>query len=79
MSNLVKYNGAFKKVFCIDENLLNDNLTILNCEGWDSMAQMSLVSTLEKEFDIFFEPEDIVEFISYKKGKEILRKYKINI
>lgn len=79
MSNLNKYNEVFKTIFHLEDNLLNDELSVLNCEGWDSMAQMSLVSMLEKEFDIFFEPEDVVEFISYKKGKEILRKYKINI
>ena len=38
---------------------------------------MTLMSKLEEEFDISLETDDIVDFSSFKKGIEILKKYKI--
>ena len=40
---------------------------------------MTLMSGLEEEFNITMETDDIVDFSSFKKGKEILEKYKIKI
>ena len=39
---------------------------------------MTLMSGLEEEFGITLETDDIVDFSSFKKGKEILGKYKIS-
>ena len=33
---------------------------------------MNLVSSLEHEFDIMMDTEDIIDFNSFEKGKEIL-------
>ena len=38
---------------------------------------MTLISDLEGKFKITFETDDVVDFSSYKKGKEILKKYNI--
>jgi hypothetical protein len=38
---------------------------------------MTLMAGLEEGFDITMDIDDIVDFSSFKKGKEILRKYKI--
>ena len=40
---------------------------------------MTLVSELENEFSISIETDDIVDFSSFKKGIELLKKYKVNI
>jgi acyl carrier protein len=40
---------------------------------------MSLISALEDEFEITIETDDIVDYSSYRKGIEILKKYKIEI
>ena len=40
---------------------------------------MTLMSSLEETFNISFETDDIVDFSSYKKGIELLKKYKIDI
>ena len=42
------------------------------------IGHMSLMSALE-EADISLETDDIVDFSSYEKGKEILKKYDIDI
>jgi len=39
---------------------------------------MTLISDLEDGFEINIETDDIVDFSSFKKGIEILEKYKIN-
>ena len=40
---------------------------------------MSMIAALEEAFDVVFEMDDIIDFSSYNTGKEILKKYKINI
>ena len=44
---------------------------------WDSVGHMGLISELEDAFDIQFETDDIVDFNSYAKGIELLKKYGI--
>ena len=43
------------------------------------MGHMTLMSGLEEEFNISLETDDIVDFSSFKKGIEILNKYKVKI
>jgi acyl carrier protein len=33
---------------------------------------------LEESFDIMLDPEDIMEFTSYGKGREILKRYNVD-
>ena len=40
---------------------------------------MTLISTLEEEYKISFETDDIIDFSSFSKGIEILKKYNINV
>ena len=37
------------------------------------------MSAIEEAFGITFETDDIIDFSSFTKGKEILEKYKVNI
>ena len=78
MTNQEKYDQAFKETFEIDgENL--DSLEYMGIEQWDSVGHMSLVAALEDAFDIMMETDDIIDFSSYNKGKELLKKYNIDI
>ena len=38
---------------------------------------MTLISGLEEGFEITIETDDIVDFSSFNKGKDILKKYQI--
>jgi len=40
---------------------------------------MGLIAELEELFDISMEMDDIIDFSSFEKGKEILKKYDIDI
>jgi len=79
MSNLEKYNEAFIESFGIEEEVLKNNLKYNTIEEWDSIGHMSLMAALEDAFDIMLETEDIIEFSDYEKGKEILKKYDVEI
>lgn len=78
MSNLEKYNEAFISTFEVEADAL-PNLEYLSIEAWDSVGHMGLIAALEDAFDIMFDPDDILDFSSYQKGKEILAKYDVTI
>ena len=76
MNNLEKYNNVFIETFGIEKEKLN-TLQYNSIEEWDSVGHMNLIAALEDIFDIMFETEDIIDFSSYEKGKEILQKYDV--
>lgn len=73
MSNLLKYNNAFISTFEIGEEQLAD-LKYQDIQAWDSVGHMTLIAALEDAFDIMMDTDDIIDFNSYEKGKEILSK-----
>ena len=78
MSNREKYNKAFMESFDVEESQLN-GLAYQDVPSWDSVGHMGLISELEDAFDIQFETDDIVDFNSYEKGIELLKKYGVEI
>ena len=73
MGNLEKYNKAFVESFEITEDKL-PGLKYQDIEAWDSVGHMGLIAALEEAFDIMMDTDDIIDFSSYEKGKEILAK-----
>ena len=71
MNNLVKYNNIFKEVFQVEEEQL-PNLKFRDCENWDSVGYMMLISSVEDTFGITISDEDMQDFNSYENGKKIL-------
>ena len=78
MANIEKYNQAFISALDVQENQL-EGLKYQDVPTWDSVGHMGLISELEDAFDIQFETEDIVDFNSYAKGKELLTKYGVEV
>ncbi len=77
-TNKKKLIKLFATSLNISETIVNDNLKYNEIEEWDSIGHMSLMSAIEDEFKISLETDDIIDFSSFKKGTEILEKYKIN-
>ena len=73
MNNLEKYNKAFMESFEITEDQLA-GLKYQDIPAWDSVGHMGLIAALEDAFDIMMDTDDIIDFSSYEKGKEILAK-----
>lgn len=78
MNNLESYNKAFITTFNVEESQLL-GLQYQEIETWDSVGHMQLIAELEDTFDIMFDTDDIIDFSSYEKGKEILKKYEVEI
>lgn len=78
MANLESYNKVFCETLQIEESQLN-GLEYQGVELWDSVGHMTLMAALEDAFDIMLDTDDIVDFSSYEKGKEILKKYDVEI
>lgn len=76
MTNLEKYNNVFKESFMVEEIQLEE-LIYQSVVSWDSVGHMGLIAQLEETFDIMLDTDDIIDFSSYKIGKEILKKYDI--
>ena len=78
MENKTKYNTAFMESFAIDESAL-DGLEYESIVEWDSVGHMGLIAEIEEAFGIELEMDDVIDFSSYVKGKEILKKYSVEI
>jgi acyl carrier protein len=78
-SNLEIYKKTFIETLSLDEKKFSENLKYNDIPEWDSIGHMTLMSGLEEAFKITLETDDIVDFSSFIKGKEILKKYKVVI
>ncbi len=78
MTNLEKYDQLFIKDLRVKKEDLED-LKYRGISTWDSMGHMDLVTDLEEVFDIHFNTADVMNFSSYEKGKEVMKKYGVTI
>ncbi|PWW07754.1 MULTISPECIES: acyl carrier protein [Mangrovibacter] len=78
MSNLAKYNSIFIETFEVTEEML-PGYKYQDTPAWDSVGHMTMIAALEDAFDIMMDTDDIIDFSSWEKGKEILQKYDVEI
>ena len=78
VSNNEKYKKSFVDSLGVEEKLINEELKYNEIPEWDSIGHMTLIASLEEIFNITLETDDIIDFSSFKKGIEILKKYSIN-
>ena len=76
--NMKKYLEVFETMFQVDEAKAK-TLNYQDVVAWDSIGHMHLIATLEDTFDIEMETNDIIDFNSFAKGVEILKKYGIDL
>ncbi len=73
MNNLEKYIKVFEETFEVSAEEAQ-KLKYQDIEAWDSVGHMGLISALEDAFSIMMDTDDIIDFNSFEKGKEILAK-----
>ncbi len=78
MSNIEKYNQVFISSFLVKVEQLPE-MSLGSSPAWDSVGHMGLIAGVEEAFDISMSGEDIIDFSSYAIGKEILKKYNIDL
>lgn len=71
MTNLEKYINAFVESLEVEAEGV-EKLEYQAIEAWDSVGHMGLVAAIEDAFDIMMDTDDIIDFNSFEKGKEIL-------
>lgn len=65
--------AAFEKAFGFDPKSFSLQLAPEQVPNWDSIGHMSLVATLEQEFQVQFEVDEIMEMSSPQKILDILK------
>jgi len=77
-ANTEKYIAAFQAALEVDRDVAKQ-LEYQGVPEWDSVGHMALMGEIEDAFDITLEMDDIIDFSSFAKGAEILRKYGIEM
>jgi len=78
MTGIEKYNMVFIEAFSVTK-VDFEGLEYQSIEQWDSVGHMNLIAGLEDAFGIMMDTDDIIDFNSYEKGKEILSKYDLEL
>ena len=73
MNNIEKYEQLLCECFEITTNQLK-GLKYQDIAAWDSVGHMAMISAIEEAFDLMMETDDIIDFSSYEKGLDILKK-----
>jgi acyl carrier protein len=76
MPNTEIYNKVFTDSLKVTSDKLN-SLIYRSVSSWDSVGHMVLIASMEEAFNIMIDTEDILDFSSYEKGKQILKKYDV--
>jgi acyl carrier protein len=69
---LERLKVAFTTILGVDPAADFEELTYGNTPGWDSVAHMSLVAEIEKDFDVMLSTEDVIGLSSFPVARNIL-------
>jgi acyl carrier protein len=78
MTNSDLYIKAFTDSFDISEDEAKE-AKYQEIVAWDSVGHMVLVAAIEEAFDVMLDTEDIIDFSSFDRGQDILKKYDVAI
>lgn len=67
-----KLSGVFADVFGVES--IDDGTSIATLEAWDSIAHLTLMVALEKEFDVSIATDKAIELTGVAEIKEFLSK-----
>ncbi len=70
-----KLQEILSRVFNVSSAEITENASPDTIENWDSLRHMSLVLALEEEFNIEFTDDQVVEILSYKLIKIVLKEH----
>lgn len=70
-----KLRHAFASALNMSEESISETMQYASAPGWDSVAHMALIATLDSTFGIMLDTDDVLDLSSYGKAREILEKY----
>lgn len=68
-----KVEKTIRKVLKIEDESNINELSIMNCENWDSLNHMMLISELSSLIGKEFSPDEIMELTSVKNIFEFIK------
>lgn len=71
---LSELNGLFKEVFDDDDLVIAEKTTAADITGWDSLAQIRLVVSIEKLYKIRFSASDVAELKNVGEMVSLIKK-----
>jgi acyl carrier protein len=74
-----RFIDILAQVFNLRQDQINEALAQDNLNSWDSLKQMDLITTLEREFNIRLEIQDIIKMTSVAHIMDVLVSKGINL
>ena len=65
----------FSKTLKIPVTSINNSLSYIRSDKWDSLNHMKLVAQIEKKFKVQFLMKDVIEMETFSKKLKIINKY----
>ncbi len=69
-----KLRDIIASVLNVDSKLINNDSSSDTLDAWDSLNHMNLIMSIEEEFEVSFEEEEIIDMTSFKSLLEFLEK-----
>jgi acyl carrier protein len=77
MTNLDRLKNVFQEGLGTAAGTDFETLEYGNSIGWDSVAQLALIASIEKRFGIMLSSDDVISIDSFAKAKQVLAKHGI--
>jgi len=72
-----KLKDVLARIFSVSSSAITEDASPDTIENWDSLRHMSLVLALEEELGVELTDDQVVEIISYKLIKIVMREHGI--
>ena len=79
MTELQRLREAFRTALDLPADAPVDDLRYQDNEKWDSLAHMSLIASIEDEFSIMIDTDDVISMSSFVEALRILGKYGVDV
>ena len=63
----------------VPEEQIKEESSVENVEGWDSLAHLNIILSLEQSFGISISPEEAIEMTSLTSMRKKLRELGLNV
>lgn len=74
-----KLKEVLSRIFNVSLDTITEDASPDTIENWDSLRHMNLVLALEEEFGVEFTDDQVVEILSYKLIKIVLKEHGIEL
>jgi len=77
MSHLDRLRAVFRSSLNLPSDAEVDGLEYRAIPQWDSLAHMSLIATMEDEFSVMIDTDEMIDMSSFAKAARLLERHGI--